>query len=63
MDDFHAGKLHSGRSGKIVRKKKQAKAILLSYLRKEGKIPERDEKRKKKHSKKKHHNKRTVTKR
>lgn len=38
MSDFHAGTLHSGKSGKIVKKKKQAKAILLSYLRKEGKI-------------------------
>lgn len=41
MSDFRAGKLHSGSGGPIVRKKKQAKAILLSYLRKEGKIPER----------------------
>jgi hypothetical protein len=38
MDDFRAHKLHSGRGGKIVRKKKQAKAILLSYLCSEGKI-------------------------
>jgi hypothetical protein len=38
MPLFRAGKLHSGKSGKIVRKKSQAKAILLSYLRKEGKI-------------------------
>lgn len=36
MGLFRAGKLHSGGSGKIVRKPKQAKAILLSYLRKEG---------------------------
>jgi hypothetical protein len=42
MEDFRKHKLHSGKHGKIVRKKKQAKAILLSYLRKEGKIPERD---------------------
>lgn len=41
MPDFHAGTLHSGSGGPIVRKKKQAKAILLSYLRKEGRIPER----------------------
>jgi hypothetical protein len=38
MPLFKARKLHSGRGGKIVRSKKQAKAILLSYLRKEGKI-------------------------
>jgi Family of unknown function (DUF6496) len=39
MGDFKAGQLHSGRGGPIVRKKTQAKAIQLSYLRKEGKIP------------------------
>jgi hypothetical protein len=37
---FRAGQLHSGRSGKIVKKKKQAKAILLQYLRKEGRVQE-----------------------
>lgn len=31
-------KLHSGEGGKIVKNPKQAKAIQLSYLRKEGKI-------------------------
>lgn len=36
MPRFRAGKLHSGKGGPVVRKKKQAKAILLSYLRKEG---------------------------
>jgi hypothetical protein len=42
MPKFHAGTLHSGGSGKIVKKKKQATAILLSYLRKEGHdIPEK----------------------
>jgi hypothetical protein len=41
MERFRQHKLHSGRGGKIVRKKKQAKAILLSYLRKEGKIGSR----------------------
>lgn len=50
MEKFRKHKLHSGRGkkvgkkrkkGKIVRKKKQAKAILLSYLRKEGRIPAR----------------------
>jgi hypothetical protein len=41
MPDFKAGTLHSGPGGPIVKKKKQAKAILLSYLRKEGHdIPE-----------------------
>jgi hypothetical protein len=38
MKKFRQHTLHSGRSGKIVRNKKQAKAILLSYLRKEGRI-------------------------
>ena len=38
MQDFNEGNLHSGKSGKIVTNKKQAKAIQLSYLRKEGKI-------------------------
>ena len=38
---YRSGQLHSGRSGKIVNKKSQAKAILISYLRKEGHpIPE-----------------------
>jgi hypothetical protein len=42
MSDFHAGTLHSGPGGPIVKKKKQAKAIYLSYLRKEGHdIPEK----------------------
>ncbi len=49
MDDFRKHKLHSGRNGKIVRSKKQAKAILLSYLRDEGKIGPRKTKGKKKH--------------
>jgi hypothetical protein len=35
---FKAHKLHSGKSGKIVKKRSQADAILLSYLRKEGKL-------------------------
>ena len=38
MPLFRAHKLHSGKGGKIVKSKKQAKAILLSYLRKEGKV-------------------------
>jgi hypothetical protein len=42
MPDFEAGKLYRGRNGPIVKSKKQAKAIQLSYLRKEGHdIPER----------------------
>lgn len=41
MADFRAGTLHSGPGGPIVKKKKQAKAIHLAYLRKEGHdIPE-----------------------
>ncbi len=35
---FKAGTLHSGKGGKVVTNPKQAKAILLSYLRKEGKV-------------------------
>lgn len=38
MELYREGKLHSGKDGKIVTKKKQALAILDSYLRKEGKI-------------------------
>jgi hypothetical protein len=38
MKKFRKHKLHSGKGGKIVRSKKQAKAILLSYLRREGRI-------------------------
>ncbi len=42
MSDFRAGHLHSGPGGPIVKKKKQARAIHLSYLRKEGHdIPEK----------------------
>ena len=52
MDDFRKHKLHSGKGGKIVKNKKQAKAILLSYLRKEGKIGPRKGKGKKHTSKK-----------
>lgn len=59
MDDFKHGRLHSGKNvkgkkRKIVRNKKQAKAILLSYLRKEGKIGPR------KNGKGKHHSKKRV---
>ena len=49
MSDFRKHKLHSGRSGKIVRSKKQAKAILLSYLKAEGKLGPRKATRSKKH--------------
>jgi hypothetical protein len=47
MPKFRAGTLHSGSSsGKIVKNPKQAKAIQLSYLRKEGHdIPEKKEPR------------------
>jgi len=46
MPLYRAGKLHSGKKvkgkkRKIVHNKKQAKAILLSYLRKEGKLGQR----------------------
>lgn len=37
MDKFKEGSLHSGEGGPIVKNKKQARAIQLSYLRKEGK--------------------------
>lgn len=37
MELYRAGKLHSGSTGKIVNKKAQAKAILISYLKKENK--------------------------
>lgn len=41
MPKFEAGTLHSGPGGPIVKKKKQATAIKLAYLRKEGHdIPE-----------------------
>ncbi len=36
MADFKAGTLHSGKGGPIVKSKKQAIAIKLSYQRKEG---------------------------
>lgn len=42
MADYRAGTLHSGPGGPIVKSKKQARAIQLSYLRKEGHdIPEK----------------------
>jgi hypothetical protein len=53
MEEFRAGKLHSGkkvkgRKRKIVKNPKQAKAIQLSYLRAEGRIgPRKDGKGKK----------------
>jgi len=53
MPLFRKHKLHSGKGGKIVRKKKQAKAILLSYLRREGKIGPRKKKKGKKKSNRK----------
>ncbi|HLX52871.1 MAG TPA: hypothetical protein VKR58_02965 [Aquella sp.] len=36
MSLFRKKKLHSGKSGKVVTNPHQAKAIQLSYLRKEG---------------------------
>jgi hypothetical protein len=41
MPLFHKGQLHSGKGGPIVHSKKQARAIQLSYLRKEGKVKAR----------------------
>jgi hypothetical protein len=42
---YHEGRLHSGPDGPIVTKKAQAKAIYLSYLRKEGHdIPKAEDK-------------------
>lgn len=53
MAEFRAHRLHSGKGSKIVRNKKQAKAILLSYLSKEGRIgPRKKAKGKKSHKKK-----------
>ncbi len=53
MRKFRHHKLHSGKGGKIVKKKSQAKAILLSYLRKEGRIGPRKGEHSKSHSRKK----------
>lgn len=36
MKKFRAGKLHSGKGGKIVTNVHQARAIEMSYARKEG---------------------------
>lgn len=52
MKLYRQRKLHSGKGGKIVRNKKQAKAIQLSYLRKEGRIGPRKNGNKKRTSKK-----------
>ena len=41
MKDFEEGHLHSGRSGKIVKSKRQAKAIQISYACAEGKMPKK----------------------
>jgi len=42
MPLFKRGELHSGKGGPIVKSKKQARAIQLSYLRKEGhRIPKK----------------------
>ena len=46
MREFKARTLHSGKGGKIVTSKRQAKAIQLSYLRREGRdIPKRKRRR------------------
>jgi hypothetical protein len=37
MGEFKKGTLHSGKGGKIVKSKRQAKAIQISLARKEGK--------------------------
>jgi integrase len=55
MKDYREGHLHSGKKvkgkkRKIVKNKKQAKAILLNYLRREGKIGPRKNGKKKKTS-------------
>ena len=43
MKLFDKHKLHSGKGGKVVTNEHQAKAIQLSYLRKEGHdIPKKD---------------------
>ena len=57
MKDYREGHLHSGKKvkgkkRKIVHNKKQAKAILLSYLRKEGRLGPRKNSKGKNHSKK-----------
>lgn len=45
---LHSGKKVKGKKRKIVKNPKQAKAILLNYLRSEGKIgPRKDKKGKK----------------
>lgn len=45
MKKFYKGKLHSGsKSGPVVKNPKQVKAIQLSELRAEGRIPERGKK-------------------
>lgn len=50
MPDFRAGTLHSGRSGKIVTNPRQARAIEISYARKEGAdIPEKKKEKPKSH--------------
>ena len=42
MRDYRAGTLHSGRGGPVVKSESQARAIQLSYLRKEGhRIPKK----------------------
>jgi Family of unknown function (DUF6496) len=54
MQDYREGHLHSGRGGKIVRNRKQAIAIYLSYKRKEGKIGPRKKPKSKSAGRRKH---------
>jgi hypothetical protein len=54
MEEYRAGKLHSGKKAKgkkrkIVKNPKQAKGILLSYLRNEGRIGPRKKSKKSSH--------------
>jgi integrase len=49
---LHSGKKVKGKKRKIVHDPKQAKAILLSYLRSEGKIGPRKNSKGKNHSRK-----------
>jgi hypothetical protein len=45
---FHRGELHSGKGGPIVKDEEQARAIQMSYLRKEGKMGKKKKSGKKK---------------
>ncbi len=45
MKDFKEGSLHSGKGGPVVKNRKQAIAIKMSYERKEAKNPSHKDKR------------------